>query len=66
MYRPLIFYYGYDEDAWNVVEEYLVGEELLVAPCMTEGATETKVYFPAASGKWYYLVSCCRKLKTHN
>lgn len=48
--RPLIYHYQEDEGVWDRKDEYLFGEELLVAPVLTENTTARKVYFPA--GTW--------------
>ncbi len=54
---PLLLHYGDDEAVWGLTEQFLVGAELLVAPCMTQGAVSTSVYFPRNSGPWVHLVS---------
>lgn len=55
-HRPLAMNYAYDERAWLVQEEYLFGDDFLIAPCMDEGEVSVKVYFPARSGVWNHLV----------
>lgn len=35
-----------DEDAWRVIDEFMVGPSILVAPVVTKGATSRKVYLP--------------------
>lgn len=55
--RPLMLQFAYDANTWNILTEYMVGEELLVAPCLQEGAITTTVYLPAYSGPWIHLVS---------
>ena len=51
---PLIRYlplsYPNDSEAWAQESEYLLGEELLVAPILDEGARSRSVYLPA--GEW--------------
>lgn len=54
--RPLFLSYGYDDRVWELDEQYLFGEDFLVAPCMYEGSTTVNVYFPAYSGEWKHLV----------
>lgn len=49
--RPLVFHYEEDENTWNLNDEFLVGEHLLVAPVLTQGATKRMVYLP--KGNWY-------------
>lgn len=51
MMRPLVLHYENDENTWNLNDEFLVGENLLVAPIVTQGATRRIVYLPA--GVWY-------------
>lgn len=52
--RPLVLHYENDKETWNLNDEFMVGEHLLVAPVVTQGATRRMVYFP--EGKWYGLV----------
>ncbi|KPJ04462.1 putative family 31 glucosidase KIAA1161 [Papilio xuthus] len=40
-----------DEDALNIWDEYLLGENILVAPVLEEGATSRDIYLPA--GVWW-------------
>jgi alpha-glucosidase len=47
--------YPDDETAWGLLDEYLYGDALLVAPVVTEGATSRDVYFPA--GRWTPLLA---------
>jgi alpha-glucosidase len=37
----------------KITDQFLLGEELLVAPVIEQGATERSVVLP--EGKWYYL-----------
>lgn len=55
--RPMFLHYAYDLDAWDQKEQFLVGTEFLVAPCMNEGEESVKVYFPPFSGTWIHLWS---------
>ncbi|NML19363.1 glycosyl hydrolase [Pseudoflavitalea sp. G-6-1-2] len=49
--RPL-YYYGFnDAEAFNATDQYMWGDQLLVAPVMTQSATSRKVYLP--EGQWY-------------
>jgi len=49
--RPLIFDYQYDEAVRDLDTQYLLGENLLVAPIFEPGVTKRGVYLPA--GTWY-------------
>ncbi len=49
--RPLFWHYPNDEKAYNIVDEYLFGENILVAPVLESQKNFRKVYFP--EGKWY-------------
>jgi hypothetical protein len=53
----MCLHYGYDKESWALVEQYLVGTELLAAPVLYEGATSSEVYFPFFSGSWVHIVS---------
>ncbi|MEM1096618.1 MAG: TIM-barrel domain-containing protein, partial [Bacteroidota bacterium] len=48
--RPLFYHYPEDGTAWEVWDQFLLGPDVLVAPVITEGATEREVYLP--SGTW--------------
>ena len=48
--RALVLEYPRDADAANVQEEFLFGEEILVAPVVKEGAHTKKIYLP--EGTW--------------
>lgn len=49
--RPLVLHYEDDPETWNLNGEFLLGEELLVAPVLEQGATKKTVYLP--KGVWY-------------
>ena len=52
--RPL--FYHYDEpEAYTEKYEYLLGRDLLVAPVVTEGASDREVYLP--DDNWVHLFS---------
>ena len=49
--RPLVLHYENDKEVWNLNDEFLFGEHILVAPVVTQGATRRMVYLP--EGTWY-------------
>lgn len=49
--RPLVLHYENDINVRNMNDEFLVGEFLLVAPVVEQGATKRLVYLP--DGVWY-------------
>lgn len=49
--RPLVLHYEEDPEVQNMNGEFLVGEQLLVAPVLEQGATRKMVYLP--QGTWY-------------
>ena len=51
--RPLFMHYPEDEAARDVTDQFLIGEELLVAPVLEEGAVEREVVLP--EGTWYHV-----------
>ncbi|MCL4512041.1 MAG: DUF5110 domain-containing protein [Bacteroidetes bacterium] len=48
--RPLYLDFPHDKDAYNISDEFLFGDKLLVAPVFDSGAVARKVYLP--EGKW--------------
>ena len=49
--RPLMLEYPADAQSWGRDDQYLFGADLLVAPVLTESATERELYLPA--GEWF-------------
>lgn len=49
--RPLVLNYPTDPRVWDLADEYLWGDDLLVAPVTKEGARRWAVYLP--EGSWY-------------
>src|SRR5438874_709032 len=49
--RALWLHYPDDPEAVKLGDEYLWGRDILVAPVVTKGATERKLYLP--EGEWY-------------
>jgi alpha-D-xyloside xylohydrolase len=49
--RPLFLNFPADEACWEIDDQFLLGDDLLVAPVMVEGATERLVYLPAGA-RW--------------
>jgi alpha-glucosidase len=49
--RPLYFHYPEDEQAIEIHDAFLVGENMLSAPIYSEGANSRAVYLPA--GTWF-------------
>ena len=50
MLRSLAFEWPEVETAWTLTDEFLLGDRLLVAPVVAEGATSRSVFFPP--GAW--------------
>ena len=48
--RPLFLIYPNDPATYNIADEFIFGNDLLVAPVLDSGAVKRSVYFPA--GKW--------------
>lgn len=48
---PLYYYFSSDTVAVNVQDEYMWGENVLVAPVLEKGASTRKIYLPR--GTWY-------------
>lgn len=50
--RPLYYQFSNDTTAAKTEDEFMWGDQLLVAPVLQKGETSRKVYLPA--GDWYY------------
>ncbi len=51
MVRALSYVYPHDSQTYNIDDEFLFGDSLLVAPVIKQGANERHVYLP--EGHWY-------------
>jgi alpha-D-xyloside xylohydrolase len=49
--RPLFLNFPADETCWEIDDQFLLGDDLLVAPVVVEGAIERRVYLPAGA-RW--------------
>lgn len=50
VFRPLVMDWPEDERVWEISDEYLIGDNLLVAPLLGDSSSR-KIYFP--KGRWY-------------
>ncbi|WEM45529.1 glycoside hydrolase family 31 protein (plasmid) [Photobacterium sp. DA100] len=48
--RAMLFDYAEDENVWDIYDQYMFGDDLLVAPIIEEGSQSREVYLPA--GQW--------------
>jgi alpha-glucosidase len=53
--RPIFLHHEDDGKAWAIKDEYLLGEDLLVAPVLVEGAVAREIHLP--DGEWVHLWS---------
>ena len=51
LFRPLLLNYQDDANTYNLDDQFMIGEELLVAPIVKPDVTRRLVYLPA--GTWY-------------
>ena len=58
--RPLFYYGGYDPELFNANDEFMWGDEILVAPVLEKGATSRKLYLP--EGSWFNLISDAQEM----
>ena len=50
--RPLFYDYPEDTKVWEIEDEYMYGDKLLVAPILEAGAKERRVYLPGEGVLW--------------
>lgn len=48
--RPLFLEFPHDDESFSVADQYMVGNELLVAPVLERGARKRMVYLPPEKG----------------
>ncbi|NUO47675.1 MAG: hypothetical protein HOV80_02335, partial [Polyangiaceae bacterium] len=51
MWRGLALHFPEDAAVWPITDQVLLGDGILVAPVVSEGATSREVYFP--TGRWF-------------
>jgi alpha-glucosidase len=51
--RHLALHFPTDPATHEISDEFLLGEDILVAPIVEEGATEREVYLP--EGRWFHI-----------
>jgi alpha-glucosidase len=49
--RHLMLVFPEDRETWDISDQFMIGDSLLVAPVVEQGARTRSVYFPA--GTWY-------------
>jgi len=49
LFRTLLLDYPNEDWTWTAIDEYLLGDRILVAPILQEGATSRQVHLPAST-----------------
>lgn len=49
--RPLFFTFPNDQQTWTADTQFMIGDGLMVVPCLQENGTSVNAYFP--QGMWY-------------
>jgi len=49
--RHLMLVFPDDRETWGISDQFMIGDSLLVAPVVEQGATTRSVYFPV--GTWF-------------
>jgi alpha-glucosidase len=49
--RHMMLAFPEDRETWNISDQFMIGDSLLVAPVLQQGAASRSVYFPP--GTWY-------------
>ncbi len=47
--RPMFYGYPGDERCWTVDDQYLFGDDIVVAPVVRPGATDREVFLPSGT-----------------
>src|SRR5262249_34023570 len=47
--RPMFYAYPRDEQCWTADDQYLFGDDVVVAPVVQPGATEREVFLPSGA-----------------
>lgn len=54
MIKPLVFHYAADVNVFDIDDEWLVGNSILVSPVVKENATNRIVYLPGGPNELWY------------
>ena len=49
--RPLVMNYDNDPNTYELNDEFMLGDQMIIAPVLKQGVTKRMVYLP--EGKWY-------------
>ena len=60
---PLYYYYQNDTTAVNIGNQFMWGENILVAPVLQKGITQQKIYLP--NGNWYKMGKSVQNLNNN-
>ena len=55
MTRPLMLHFEDDITARSIIDQFMLGENIMMAPVFDKDVTERQVYLPASQAPWKHI-----------